>query len=103
MIALPVSPTSTPAVADWLDQSGLSDIELALARVRRRSATRLIDVLFMAGAFFRAPLILASLKKQATAWLRPVDWEMERYLSGASDCIELEHRMREWERRQRRF
>lgn len=35
------------------------------------------------------------------AFLHPVDWELERHLAGAADRADLEHRLREWERRER--
>ena len=34
-------------------------------------------------------------------FLHPVDWELERYLASASDNVDLERRMRDWERTRR--
>lgn len=34
-------------------------------------------------------------------WMATDDWERERYFSRAQDLVDLEYRMRNWERRQK--
>ena len=43
--------------------------------------------------------MIASIKQWLQHFLHPVDWELERYLAGAADCADLEHRMQDWARR----
>ena len=90
----------------WLHQSGLNGLELALASVHQHTADRLIGALFSVIGVVRSIVDQSSrLFAMARRWVRqyahPVDWEFERYLAGATDRADLEHRMREWARRRR--
>jgi hypothetical protein len=80
--------------APWLARSGLNEGDLALAAIHRRSANRLVELLFSLQS------LPARIRHGLKSLLRsPIDWEFERYLAGAADCVELERRMQEWERR----
>ncbi len=92
--ASPALPASLLAPGSWLAASGLNEGELALANIHRRSAERLVEILFSLKSLptrFRDGV--KSLLRQ------PVDREYEAYLAGSTDCFDLERRMQEWERR----
>ena len=92
-----VSPTFSTrflAPGSWLDKSGLNEGELALASIHRRSAERLVELLFS------LKTLPARFRDGVKSLLRnPMDREYEAYLAGSADCFDLERRMQEWERR----
>lgn len=44
-------------------------------------------------------MIINWIKHWAKRFFRPVDWQFERYMAGATDRADLEYRMRAWARR----
>lgn len=46
--------------------------------------------------------MITRIKQWTKRLLRPVDWQFERYMAGATDRADLEHRMQEWARRSQR-
>ena len=92
--ASPTFSTRLLAPGSWLAASGLNESELALARIHRRSAERLVEVLFS------LKTLPARVRDSVNSLLRnPIDREYEQYLAGSADCFDLERRMQQWERR----
>ena len=90
----PALPAGLIAPGSWLAASGLNEGDLALAGIHRRSAERLVDILFSLKS------LLARFRDSVKSLLRqPMDREYEAYLAGSTDCFDLERRMQEWERR----
>lgn len=90
----PTFSTRPLAPRSWLAASGLNEGELALAGIHRRSAERLVEVLFS------LQTLPARIRASVKSWLRnPIDREYERYLAGSADCFDLERRMQQWEHR----
>lgn len=96
--ASPTLPAGLPAgllaPGSWLADSGLNGAELALAGIHRRSAERIVEILFrLKGLPARFRDGVESLLNQ------PMDREYEMYLAGSTDCFDLERRMRAWDHR----
>ena len=43
--------------------------------------------------------MISWIKRLTKRFFRPVDWQFERYMAGATDRADLEYRMRAWARR----
>ncbi len=92
--ASPTLPAGLLAPGSWLAASGLNEGELALAGIHRRSAERIVEILFSLKG------LPARFRDGVMSWLRqPMDWEYETYLAGSADCFDLERRMRAWDHR----
>ncbi len=92
--ASPTFSTRLLVPGSWLAASGLNESDIALARIHRRSAERLVEVLFS------LKTLPARIRDGVKSLLRnPVDREYEQYLAGSADCFDLERRMQQWERR----
>ncbi len=44
-------------------------------------------------------IMITWIKQWAKRFFRPVDWQFERYMAGATDRADLEYRMQAWARR----
>lgn len=92
--ASPALPAGLLAPGSWLAASGLNEGELALAGIHRRSAERIVEILFRLKS-------LPARFRDGVVWLlrQPMDREYETYLAGSADCFDLERRMQAWDRR----
>lgn len=92
--ASPIISLRKLAPGSWLAASGLNEGELALAKIHRRSAERLVEV------FFKLQTLPARIRAGVKSLLRsPINREYEQYLAGSADRFDLERRMQQWERR----
>lgn len=89
----PGLPSST-ALADRLDSVRMHSFDRALAKKHLIRAERTVDLAFAAAR---------AIRKAVNGWKElffpPADQQRDAYLSGAVDRVDLEQRIRNWERR----